>query len=111
MTLTAQTATNRIIRELCESETELDRTLARSASLLATVAQSRVDAGSSFAEGQVAIMRLVRSISSLTDARADLARTHGELRRIGEERADIILPHESTGSLKAIETDAAAQAA
>lgn len=111
MTLTPQTATNRIIRELCESETELDRTLARSASLLATIAQSRVDAGASFADGQVTIMRLVRSISSLTDARADLARTHGELRRIGEERADVILPHESTGSLEAIDSDLAAQAA
>ena len=111
MTLTPQVATNRIIRELCESETELDRTLARSASLLATIAQSRVDVGSSFADGQVAIMRLVRSISSLTDARADLARTHGELRKIGEERADLILPHESIKSLQALDTDLVAEAA
>ena len=111
MTLTPQIAANRIIRELCESETELDRTLARSASLLATVAQTRVDVGSSFADGQVAIMRLVRSISALTDARADLARTHGELRKIGEERGDLILPHESIGSLQAVEADEAARAA
>jgi len=111
MTLTPQIATNRIIRELCESETDLDRTLARSASLLATIAQSRIDIGTSFADGQVAIMRLVRTISALTEARADLARTHGELRKIGEERADIILPHESIGSLEAIETIGASQAA
>jgi hypothetical protein len=111
MSLTPQIAANRIIRELCESETNLDQTLARSASLLATMAQTRVDVGSSFADGQVAFMRLARSISSLMDARADLARTHGELRKIGEERADLILPHESIGSLQAIDADEAAQAA
>ncbi|MEA3263662.1 MAG: hypothetical protein U9R07_09285 [Pseudomonadota bacterium] len=111
MTLTAQIATNRIIRELCESETELDLTLARSASLLATLAKARVDTGSSFAEGQVAMMRLVRSLTALTEARADLARTHGELRKLGEVRADIVFPSESKGSLAALEEDSAAQAA
>ena len=41
MTMTPQIAANRIMRELCESEIELDRTLARSAALLATMAQAR----------------------------------------------------------------------
>ena len=110
MTLTPQNATNRIIRELCESEIDLDRTLARSASLLSTMAQARVDTGAAFADGQVALMRMVRSITALTEARADLARTHGELRKIGEERADIVLPHESTGSLLAVEAGIATAA-
>ncbi len=111
MKIIPQVASNRIIRELCESETELDLTLARNASLLATIAQSRVEVGSSFAGGQVAIMRLVRSINSLADARAHLVRTHGELRKIGEERSDLILPHESINSLQAIETDEEEKAA
>ncbi len=111
MTLTPQVATNRIIRELCESEIQLDRTLARSASLLSTMAQARVDTGAPFAVGQVAIMRLVRSLSALADARADLARTHGELRQVGETRADIVFPSESKGSITSVEDATGAEAA
>ncbi len=88
MPMTPQTAANRIIRELHTSEAEIDRALASSAALLATMAQARVDTGSPLATGQAAIMRLVRSLSSLSDARADLVRTHGELLKVGEARAD-----------------------
>ena len=88
MSMTTQTAATRIIRELHNSEAEIDRALASSASLLAAMAQARVETGSPLATGQTAIMRLVRSLSSLSDARADLVRTHGELLKVGEARAD-----------------------
>lgn len=93
MTMTAQVAATRIVRELLASETEIDRALASSAALLATMAQARIDTGSPLATGQIAIMRLVRSLSSLTDARAEIVRAHGELLKIGDARADLpILP-------------------
>lgn len=88
MSMTPQTAAARIIRELHNSEAEIDRALASSASLLATMAQARIDTASPLATGQVAIMRLVRSLSSLSDARSELVRTHSELLKVGEARAD-----------------------
>lgn len=111
MVMSPQVAANRIIRELCQSEAELDRALASSAALLSSLAQARVDTGASFADSQVAIMRLVNGLSSLSRARTDLVRTHGELRRIGEERGDLVFPHESLGSLEAVEAAFEAQAA
>lgn len=95
MSMTPQVATNRIINKLHESEANLDLALSSSASLLATMAQARLDVGTEFATGQVAIMRLVKALSSLTDARADLARTHSEMRKVGETRSDIVYPDES----------------
>lgn len=90
MSMTPQTAAARIIRELHNSEAEIDRALASSASLLATMAQARIDTASPLATGQVAIMRLVRSLSSLSDARSELVRTHSELLKVGEARADFV---------------------
>lgn len=95
MTMTPQTAANRLIRELFESEVELDRAIARSAALLASVAQARVDTGTAFADGQIAMMRIVQGLTSMSQARSNLVRTHGELRRLGEERGDLVLPHET----------------
>lgn len=89
MSMTPQTAAARIIRELHNSEAEIDRALASSASLLATMAQARIDTASPLATGQVAIMRLVRSLSSLSDARSELVRTHSELLKIGNATADL----------------------
>lgn len=89
MPMTPQTAANRIIRELHTSEAEIDRALSSSASLLATMTQARVDTELPLATGQVAIMRLVRSLTSLSNARADLVRTHSELLEIGQVTADL----------------------
>jgi hypothetical protein len=111
MTMTPQVAANRIMREICESEIDLDRALAKSAALLASVVQARVDTGSGFADGQGAIMRLMKTLESMTVARANLARGHGELRRIGAERSDLVFPHESLNSLEAIDQAIAEQIA
>jgi hypothetical protein len=92
--MSPQIATNRIINQLVESETNLDTALSSSAALLATMAQARLDVGAEFTTGQVAIMRLVKTLSALSEARADLARTHAEMRKVGETRSDIVFPDE-----------------
>lgn len=99
MTMTPQIATNRIIREIHASEKLFDLTIAASANLLATVSNARVDSGEVFGKSQVAVMRLVRSISALSDARAELARTHTELRKIADTRCDIVYPDESQNAI------------
>jgi hypothetical protein len=89
MSMTVEIAASRIVRELHASETEIDRAIASSASLLATMAQARLDTAAPGATGQVAIMRLVKTIGALTDARSDIIRTHAELFKVGEERGDL----------------------
>ena len=85
--MNTQVAASRIVRELNISESEIDRALASSAALLTTMTQARVDTGAPFASGQIAIMRLVRSLSSLSDARTDMIRVHDDLLKLGQERA------------------------
>jgi ABC-type transporter Mla subunit MlaD len=89
MSMTAQIAANRISRELNESETELDRTIASTAKLLASMVQARLDTETPIATGQVAMLRLVKSINSLSAARSDLIRTHADLLKVGETRSDL----------------------
>ena len=89
--MNTQIAAARIVRELHTSEIEIDRSLACSASLLATMIQARVETDAPMATGHTAIMRLVRSLSSLTEARGDLVRVHADLLKVGQERADLSL--------------------
>ncbi len=91
MAMNTQIAASRIVRDLVNSEIEIDRALASSASLLATMVQARVDTSAPLATGQTAIMRLVRSLNSMSDARGDMIRVHSELLKVGQERADYSL--------------------
>ena len=91
MALNTQIAASHIVRDLLNSELEIDRALASSAALLATMIQARVDTDAPLATGQTAIMRLVRSLSSMTDARGDMVRVHADLLKVGQERADYSL--------------------
>lgn len=91
MTKDTQVAASRIVRDLLTSETEIDRALVSSASLLASMVQARVDTDAPLATGQTAIMRLIRSLNSLTDARGDMIRVHADLLKVGQERADFSL--------------------
>lgn len=86
MAMNTQIAASRIVRDLVNSEIEIDRALVSSASLLATMVQARVDTDAPLATGQTAIMRLVRSLSSLSDARGDMIRVHADLLQVGQER-------------------------
>lgn len=94
MTMSPQIAATRIARNLVESELEIDRAVVSSAMLLASMAQARIDSGASADTGQIAMMRLVRAISALTDARKDVIQTHSELKKVGQARADIVFPDE-----------------
>jgi hypothetical protein len=89
--MTSEIATARIVRDLVKSETEIDCALACSASLLATMAQARLDTDAPLAMGHTAILRLVRSLNSLSEARSDLVRVHSELLKVGQERGDYSL--------------------
>ena len=86
MALNTQIAASHIVRDLLNSEIEIDRALASSAALLATMVQARVDTDAPLATGQTAIMRLVRSLSSMTDARGDMVRVHADLLKVGQEQ-------------------------
>ena len=94
MTMTTNVASMRIARDLIASEAEIDRALESSATLLATMARARLDTGATADTGQVAMMRLAGTVSALVDARKGIVQTHAELRKVGEERADIVLPSE-----------------
>jgi hypothetical protein len=84
MSMTPNIAAMRIIRDLHTSEHELDQAMASSATLLSTMMQSRIETESPIAMGQVAVMRLVRALSALGEARGELVRTHGELLKVGQ---------------------------
>lgn len=91
MALTTQIAASHIVRDLLNSEIEIDRALASGATLLATMIQARVETNAPLATGQTAIMRLVRSLGSMTDARGDMVRVHADLLKVGQERSDLSL--------------------
>lgn len=94
MSMTNEVAANRITRALLTSEADIDAALSNSANLLAEIARARMETAAPFATGQAAIMRLVKTLSALSEARADMARVHGDLRKVGEERCDIVFPDE-----------------
>lgn len=91
MAMNTQIAASRIVRDLFTSESEIDRAIVSSASLLVTMIQARVDTDAPIATGQTAIMRLVRSLSSLSDARGDMVRVHADLLKVGQERGEYSL--------------------
>lgn len=90
MSKLVQSSAAEIQTNLLETETEIDLALARSAALLASMANARVVTSSPFATGQVAIMRLVKAIGALSDARTGVVRVHADLLRVGQERADFV---------------------
>lgn len=104
MSMTPSVAAMRIIRDLNTSELELDQAIASSATLLATMVQSRLETKSPMAIGQAAVMRMVRSLGSLSDARTDLIRAHGELLKVGQERGALLDGDCPTGELAFEET-------
>ena len=91
MAMNSQVAATRIQRELDTSELEIDRALVSNAALLATMAQARIDTDAPMATGHTAIMRLVRSLNSLSHARTQIVRVHADLLKVGQERGDLSL--------------------
>lgn len=94
MKMTNHVAGMRITRDLVTSEEQIDLALESSAMLLATMVRARRETGSASDTGQAAMMRLGGTLSALIDARKGIVQTHAELRKVGEERADIVFPSE-----------------
>jgi len=111
MTMTPQIAAQRITRTLAATEQDLDRALANGATLLADIAQARMDVGADAGTGQIAIMRLTEALGALSTARKHVIQTHAELRKVGETRADIVFPSECPKSSAEIADNGALRAA
>lgn len=88
MTTDTQAAAKVIAAKLAASENQIDKALASSAELLASLAQSRLEADAEFATGHVAMLRLIKSLTALSTARGDMIRAHAELRKVAEERGE-----------------------
>ena len=88
--MTNDIAAMRIARELTASEADIDQAIMRSAHLMATMLECRRETNSDVATGHVAVMRLTKTLAALVDARSEIVRTHGELRKVGEERGDFM---------------------
>lgn len=104
--MTPAVAALRIDRQLKAVESRFDQLLSEHASLVALLAQARLEVNEPFGNGQVALARMSKSFEALVGSRGDIARVHGELERIATERGDIMLePKPSNGSLKTAEGD------
>lgn len=90
MTMTPQIAATRIGRELREAEENLDQLLLRQSRILNTLIQASLDVEAPFAEMQLPLARLGRVQQQLIEARSSLIHAHGELRKMGDARADIM---------------------
>ena len=103
MSKLVQSAAEEIQYNLVESETGIDLAIASSAALLASMTTARVETSSPFNTGQVAIMRLVKTLGALSEARNDIARVHADLLRVGQERADYVGFEECPNGALAVE--------
>ena len=89
----------RIGRDLRDVEASLDSLLCDHAKLTATLAKARLDLGETVGNTQVVFLRMSKAQDAILQARAELARTHGELERIARERGDIMFDPKPEGKL------------
>ena len=86
MSLTLETATVRIGRELRESEDAIAEALVACSALLHTAALAQRDVGvASPAQAQRTFSRLLKMNSGLVDVRGEAMRVHGELLDLARE--------------------------
>lgn len=86
MTMTTEVARLRIARKLQETEAALDQALTLQSELFATMIEARRETGSGPALGQDTLLRLAKVQQTLLDAGGDLARIHGRLLEIAQEK-------------------------
>lgn len=91
----------RITRDLHEAEAALDEALIRQANLLATMVRARRETAAGPFTGHDALLRLAASQKAVLDASGELARVHGKLREIGNQRGSFIDDCPPAGSLGA----------
>ncbi len=108
MTMTTQVAALRITRELKQLEDAIDAAYAAQCALGMTLAQARVETDTPAVVGHVALMRLAKAGQALVTARADVIRTHEDLFKIGEERADLLTEPKPKAALERFEQSQAA---
>lgn len=85
MTLTVESATIRISRNIKSAEKALNEALLQQAELMSTLVLARNQVSPNFLSGQDALMRLMKSQQSLLTAGNDLARVHGRMLDISKE--------------------------
>lgn len=87
--LTPPTAALRIGKHLKTVEDQIDRTLIDHAQLTMTLGQARLDLAAHVGNTHTPLLRLAKAFEALLSARGEVARVHGELDRLAQERGDI----------------------
>ncbi len=82
-------ASDRIKRDVPETEASIDTALVSVSNLLATLVQARIDTGVPAGTGQIAVRGLAKAQMALVDASSDVLRVHRELRKVGQEFAGL----------------------
>lgn len=92
MTMTFDVARLRIARKIQATEAALDQLLAMQSELFATMVEARRETDAGPFEGHEALLRLSKVQQALLDAGGELARVHGKLVQLSEERCDDTCP-------------------
>lgn len=79
---------DQIVQDIPHTEYSIDQALVSVSDLMARLVKARLSNGVPASTGQAAILRLAKAQLALVDASSDVLRGHGELKKIGCERAD-----------------------
>ena len=91
-----QAAARTVAEKIMPLESSLDESFAQTADLLAYLPKARLSAGLPMETGHAAIVQLVASLQSITDARGAIIAAHAAL---ANTRNDLRLPETGFGSL------------
>ncbi|MEO9635761.1 MAG: hypothetical protein ABJF89_11180 [Parasphingorhabdus sp.] len=80
-------AKDKIKQEVPQTEASIDQALVSVSSLMVTLIEARMNAGTPAGTGQVAVRRLAKAQMALVEASSDVFRVHGELKKVGQELA------------------------
>lgn len=101
-----QAAARAVAEKITPLETSLDESFSQTASLLAYLPQARLTAGLPMETGHAAIVQLVASLQSITEARSAMIAAHASL---AGTRGELRLPETGFGSLAGCPSSATLQ--
>ncbi|TCM26161.1 MULTISPECIES: hypothetical protein [unclassified Novosphingobium] len=101
-----QAAARTVAEKIVPLESSLDESFSQTAGLLAYLPQARLSAGLPMETGHAAIVQLVASLQSITDARGAMIAAHAAL---AGTRNDLRLPETGFGSLAGCPSSATLQ--
>ncbi len=101
-----QSVARTVAEKIIPLENSLDESFSQTADLLAYLPQARVSAGLPMETGHAAIVQLVASLQSMTDARGAIIAAHAALART---KGELRLPETGFGSLAGCPSSAALQ--